>query len=138
MRMTLTIRADMEEFAKLQQIMAAFAESQGWTPELTYQVELVLEEICLNIVNYGFDGDGLHQIDISLHSTPDTLTVDIIDNGRAFDPLSEAAAPDLTSDVNDRPIGGLGVYLVKTMMDELHYRREDERNHLTAVKRLGA
>ena len=67
---------------------------------------------------------------------PDALTMEIIDNGRAFDPLTETPEPDLDSVLGDRPIGGLGVYLVKTFMDELLYRREDGRNHLKMVKHL--
>ena len=59
----------------------------------------------------------------------------IADDGRPFDPLTEAPEPDLESAIEDRPIGGLGVHLVRTMMDEVRYRREEGKNRLTLVKR---
>ena len=76
-----------------------------------------------------------HKIDVQLISEPDALTIKIADDGRAFDPLSQAPTPDVDANLEDRPIGGLGVYLVQTLMDEAHYRREQDRNHLTLVKR---
>ena len=57
-----------------------------------------------------------------------------MDNGRPFDPLNDAPEPDLDSGVADRAVGGLGVHLVRTMMDEMRYRRDRGRNHLTLVK----
>ena len=137
MRLTLEVEANLERLTELQEQVTAFGEAQNWPPDMSFQVELALEEICVNIVNYGFEGDGdNHAIEIVVDSEPDSLTMEIIDNGRAFDPLTETPEPDLDSAVSDRPIGGLGVHLVKSFMDELLYRREDGRNHLKMVKRL--
>ena len=61
--------------------------------------------------------------------------IEISDDGQPFNPLKDAPKPDLEAALEDRPIGGLGIHLVLTMMDEMHYRRENERNHLTLVKR---
>ena len=135
MRLTLDVEASLDELGGLQDRVAAFGESDGWPADMAFQIELTLEEICVNIVNYGFEDDGgEHAIQIILDSGPESLTMEIIDNGRAFDPLTETPAPDLDSDVGDRPIGGLGVYLVKQYMDALEYRRSDGRNHLKLVK----
>ena len=137
MKLTLEVEANLKQLTGLQEQVTAFGEAQNWPPDMSFQVELALEEICVNIVNYGFEGDGDdHAIEIVVDSEPNSLTMEIIDNGRAFDPLTETPEPDLDSAVSDRPIGGLGVYLVKTLMDELLYRREDGRNHLKMVKRL--
>ena len=137
MKLTLEVEANLKQLTGLQEQVTAFAEAQNWPPDMSFQVELALEEICVNIVNYGFEGDGDdHAIEIVVDSEPDSLTMEIIDNGRAFDPLTETPEPDLDSAVSDRPIGGLGVHLVKSFMDELLYRREDGRNHLKMVKRL--
>ena len=103
---------------------------------MVYRVTLVIEELVVNIINHGHD-DGVHDIEIAMTSEPDALTVEIIDDGRPFDPLSDAPEPDLDSLLEDRPVGGLGIHLVRTMMDEVHYRREQDRNHTTLIARRG-
>ena len=135
-RLSLTINATLAELADLQAKIAAFGEAESWPPDLLYQVELVVEELCVNVVNHG--GDGSHRIEVALASSPEQLTLDIVDDGIPFDPLTEAPPPDLESDVEDRPIGGLGVFFVKEMMDEVSYRRDGERNHVTMTKRRSA
>ena len=135
MRMRLEVPASLDQLTGIQERVAAFGESQNWSVEMLFQIELTLEEICVNIVNYGFEDDGgEHMIEIIVDSEAESLTMEIVDNGRAFDPLTETPEPDLDSAVGDRPIGGLGVYLVKQYMDELDYRRSDGRNHLKMIK----
>ncbi len=65
----------------------------------------------------------------------EVVTVEITDDGRSFDPLTEAPEPDLDSSLNERRIGGLGVFFVRSMMDDLQYRREQGKNHLAFTKR---
>lgn len=136
-KLSVTIEANLEELARLQEQLAQFGEQQEWPPDIAYQVELVVEELCVNIVSYGTD-DSSHRIELCIVSTPDELTIDIIDDGRAFDPFTEAPPPDLDSSVEERPIGGLGVHFVKTMMDDVQYRREQDRNHVKLHKRRTA
>ena len=135
-KLTVRINATLDELQGLQAKVAEFGTAADWPPAFAYQVELVIEELCVNVVNYG--GDGKHSIELSMESGPKKLTIDIVDDGHAFDPFSEAPPPDLQSDVEHRPIGGLGVHFVKTMMDEAHYKRESDRNHVTLVKRHDA
>ena len=132
-KLSVRINATLDELQKLQAEVAQFGTVEDWPPALAYQVELVIEELCVNIVSYG--GDGNHSIDLSIESAPTEMTINIVDDGHAFDPFNEAPAPDLHSEVQDRPIGGLGVHFVKQMMDEVHYQREANRNHVTLVKR---
>ena len=139
MRMRLEVPASLDQLTGIQERVAAFGESQNWSVEMLFQIELTLEEICVNIVNYGFEDDGgEHMIEIIVDSEAESLTMEIVDNGRAFDPLTETPEPDLDSAVGDRPVGGLGVYLVKQYMDELDYRRSDGRNHLKMIKHRSA
>ena len=138
MRLTLAVDAGLAEVAEIQQKVTAFGEAEQWPPDMAFQVELTLEEICINIVNYGFELDGNeHSIEVIVDSEPDMLAMEIIDNGRAFDPLTETPDPDLDASIDDRRVGGLGVYFVKQYMDELQYRRESGRNHLKMVKHRG-
>ena len=128
------IDADLDELRRV----AAAAEEMGlqedWSPVLVHQVDLAIEELGNNVVRHGLDG-GPGEIEITLTSESDAITIEISDNGRPFNPLKDAPKPDVEAALEDRPIGGLGIHLVLTMMDETHYRRENERNHLTLVKR---
>ena len=134
-RLAVAMAAQLEELSGLQEQVARFGAAQGWPADWEYQVELAIEELVVNIVNYGFDADSAGRVELVLDSGPDALTIEITDNGRPFDPFNEAPPPDLDSDVDERPIGGLGVHFVKTMMDEASYRREGDRNHVRLVKR---
>lgn len=133
---SLKIETRHEELDRVSAAVEELAERESWPPEMVYRVTLVIEELVVNIINHGHD-DGVHDIEIAMASEPDALTVDIIDDGRPFDPLSDAPEPDLDSLLEDRPVGGLGIHLVRTMMDEVQYRRDQDRNHTTLVARRG-
>ena len=89
----------------------------------------------MNVISYG--GDSSHKPRITLHLSQqnDLLSMEISDDGIAYDPLT-APPPDLESDLDDRPIGGLGVHLVRELMDNVSYRYKDGRNHLLVTKTL--
>ena len=133
-KLRLTIETRLEELDRLSAAIEDFGRDNNWPPDLTFQVNLVLEELWLNVVNHGHDG-GFHEVEIELTSEAEALTIEITDDGKPFNPLNEAPAPDVTASLEDRSVGGLGLHLVRTLMDELRYRREGGRNHLTLVKR---
>ena len=132
-RLSLEIETRPDELERLSAAIEALGRQENWPPDLIFRVNLVLEELGLNIINHGHD-EGLHEIEIALNSEAEALTIEITDDGKPFDPLNDAPLPNLTASLEDRPVGGLGIHLVRTMMDELHYRREGGRNHLTLVK----
>ncbi len=132
---SLCIASDLSELDRLHDAVAELGEVGDWPPDLVYQVDLVLEELIVNTMNYGYDDDASHEIEITLISDEDVFTVEIIDDGHAFNPLDDAPEPDLDSGIEDRPIGGLGIHLMRVMMDDVHYRREENKNHLTLIKR---
>ena len=101
---------------------------------LVFRINLVLEELGLNIIDYGHD-EGVHEFDICLTSEEGAITIEVVDDGKPFDPLNDAPQPDLASDLEDRRVGGLGLHLVRTTMDDMSYRRDQGKNHLTLVAR---
>ena len=133
--LTLNMEAQLSEIERIHAAVRILSLAEGWDPKLLFQIELVLEEIGTNIIKYSHDGEKEPDIQITLTSNNDSLTMEIIDDGKPYDPFTEAPPPDLDSAVPDRPIGGLGVYLVKELMDEAQYRREDGLNKVTLVKR---
>lgn len=127
-----TIETRLEELNRLTEAVETLGEEDNWSPALVGKVNLVLEELAINTINHGHDG-GLHEIFFTFSSTEDALTIEMVDDGKPFDPLTDAPVPDVNAPMEERPIGGLGVFLVRKLMDELTYRREEGRNHLTLV-----
>ena len=129
---TVTIETRLEELTRLTEAVENLGEQENWSLALVGKVNLVLEELAINTINHGHD-EGLHEITVTFNSTDEALTIDVVDDGKPFDPLHDAPIPDVNAPIHERPIGGLGVYLVRKLMDELTYRREEGRNHLTLV-----
>lgn len=116
----------------IENILEEMAEAESWPVTLTMRANLILEELVLNTLTHG-DTSGLTVIDLELESNNHALTIRIADDGAPFNPLSDAPEPDVTLPLAERPIGGLGVYLVRTMGQDLEYSREHDRNHLKMV-----
>jgi len=109
------------------------SEREEWAPDLLFKINLVLEELGLNAIQYGAQS-GTPDIEILIDSSREAVTITITDAGIPFDPLHDAPPPDLDASIEDRKIGRLGIYFVREIMDEAYYRREDGKNHLTLVK----
>lgn len=129
---SLKIPSEMDQLERITAAVEEFAERDDWPPDLTFKVHLVLDELSVNVVNYS---GGASEIEVSLAANADEVRVEIADDGQPFDPLHEAPEPDIDAPLEERPIGGLGIYFVREMMDELHYSRENGRNRLAMVKR---
>ena len=135
--LALTLETRPEELDRLTAAVELLAEQDNWPAPLTFKVNLVLEELVLNVINYAYDESG-HQVEVQLTCNEEDLVIEITDEGKPFDPLHDAPDPDMDSPMEERRIGGLGVYLVRTMTSEMQYRREDGRNHMmVAVPRDG-
>lgn len=133
-RLALTVQTRIDELERIASAVESFGRENDWSPAMVFRVNLVLEELGLNIMTHAYN-EGLHEIEITLVSEVDAITIEIEDDGRPFDPLKDAPPPDLTRSLEDRPVGGLGIHLVRSMMDELHYQRKQGRNCLTMVSR---
>lgn len=133
--LSFSVATEVGELDRIIEEVDALAEREGLSQEIAYLVKLALEEVLMNVINHGHSDRGEHQVDISLTLTDEAVTVDVVDDGRPFDPLTQAPRPDIDASVKDRRIGGLGVYLIREMMDDVRYRRERGRNRLVMTKR---
>ena len=133
-KLSLKVETQRDELTHIIAAVEDMAEGEDWPPELAFRVQLAIEEVVLNVMDYGYD-EGIHEFEVILTSEADALTIEVVDGGRPFDPLNDVSEPDLEASVEERKVGGLGIHLVKTMMDQVDYRREQGRNHLTLVAR---
>lgn len=123
-------RTDVE--ATLRQV-ETFCSQQAVPLSVIQSVLLALEELLVNIVMHGYHDEQSHTIAVMLERHDSHLSVEITDDGMAFDPRT-VPAPNLSMSLDERPIGGLGVWLTLKMMDEIDYRREGPMNKLRLVK----
>ncbi len=111
-------------------------QREAWPDSLIFKVNLVLEEVGINILSYGGESGGpWPEFEIVINSEDDALTIHVSDEGKPFDPFHEAPKPSLDASIEERSIGGLGVHLVQTMMDDTFYEHSGGRNRLTMVAR---
>ena len=112
-----------------------FFDDHGVDVLVKNQVNLILEELYTNTANYGFQGITDGKVTITLSVIDNQLEITYIDNGIAFNPL-EIDAPDLMMTIENRAIGGLGIFFVKAMTDHVDYSRVGECNQLKMQKSL--
>ena len=132
MSVPLTIRlpATMDSLHLFLKRAVLCAEKQGFSPDRIRDIELALEELLVNIINYAYPGEE-GSIDLTcFQDARGRLVFEIVDNGVPFDMLAYAD-PDTTLQIEDRRIGGLGIFFVKQLMDDVRYRRETDQNILT-------
>lgn len=131
----LTICNDLSEIGRIAPIVEEFCTDHRLGDEIAHAINLSLDELLTNTIKYGYDDAVRHDIEIRLTVQDDQMTVVLDDDARAFDP-TVASDPDIDADLDDRPLGGLGIHFVRAMMDDVHYRRLDGRNQLTLVKSI--
>ena len=124
---------DLREIARVAGQIDEFCASLDLTSEVAFAVNLALDEILTNTISYGCDDDEPHRIEITVGLEAEALAIVIVDDSTAFD-LSSAPTPDIGTSLEERPLGGLGLFLVHQMMDSVEYRREEGRNIVTLKK----
>ncbi len=122
-----------DQWPEIDRAVEEFSRQQNWPQDLDYTIRLILEELVLNAVSYGSD-DKSTEVSLQLTSNDDEVRIQLSDNGKPFNPFEESPAPDLDATVEDRRVGGLGVYFVKTLANSTTYERVDGHNRLTVVK----
>ena len=116
-------------------MLQAFASEHRIPDALLKAADLALEEHLTNVINYAYEDSKLHEILVRLELKPDAFQIVVEDDGKAFNPV-EQPEPDTSLPLIDRPIGGLGILLIRRSMDELSYRRDGNRNVFQMRKRL--
>jgi anti-sigma regulatory factor (Ser/Thr protein kinase) len=131
------VRGVPAELAGLTAWLQGFWDAHALPPESAFTFELALEELFVNIATHGAAPGREPAVEVSLALDDGEVALCLEDDGPAFDPLA-APMPDLDAALEDRPIGGLGIHLLREMMDELEYARLEGRNRLTLRKRIAA
>ena len=132
----IVIPADKKVIAKGIEPIIALLEDHDSDFKLLNKIELALDELYTNIASYAYEpGTGDIEIDYDLDEETRLLTVVVADRGKAFDPLAKED-PNIALPAQGRKIGGLGIFIVKQVMDEVSYRREDGKNILTLKKKV--
>jgi serine/threonine-protein kinase RsbW len=129
------IKNQVTELGPLADKIDLFVEMHQLPSKLAHEVNISLDEIVSNVINYGYADGGEHLIEIRLDLTPEGLITVVEDGANPFNPL-EAKDPDVSKPLEERQIGGLGIFLVKKLMDHVTYERRGERNILTMTKRI--
>ncbi len=131
----LTLKNQLPEIQRLSTAVEAYGEEHALPDKVVFQVNLALDELLTNTISYGYSDSAEHEIAVRLSMRDRTLTVEIEDDARSFNPL-DRPPPDLDAPLEERLIGGLGVHLVRTFMDSVEYRQDDGKNRLTMRKTL--
>ncbi|HEX6136269.1 MAG TPA: ATP-binding protein [Casimicrobiaceae bacterium] len=128
------VEARIENLGELLALIDAVCRERGVSREIAFQTRLAVDEMCTNVIVHGYRGLQPGPIALTVTPHPDRLVIRIVDRGYPFDPRS-APAPDLCASVEERPIGGLGCHLVRSVMDGIDYETTvDGGNRLTLVK----
>jgi anti-sigma regulatory factor (Ser/Thr protein kinase) len=129
-RNLITLRNDLAELRRLAEALEEFGKSHGLSTAVVHKINLILEELVTNTVLYGYEDEDEHHIVIRVATDGDDVHLEVEDDGRPFDPL-QVPPPDITRPVEARPVGGLGIYLVRHLAENIAYRRERGRNVVT-------
>ena len=129
MKQNIQLINDVNDVPKMSEWIDLLAEEAGLTMDKTFQLNLALEEAVVNVMNYAYPGQTNMPIDIKADLLDDRLVFVIDDMGIPFDP-TQKEDPDLTLSAEERPIGGLGIMLVRQFMTDITYEYEDGHNRL--------
>lgn len=135
--LSIRVANDLKELAVIAEQVDAFCGQREISPAVAYQVNLSLDELLTNTINYGYEDGVRHEIRIDLSIDGDRLVIRIEDDARQFDLTdSDPNKADTDSDLDERMPGGLGIFIVHQMMDTVSYRRENNKNVVLLGKKF--
>jgi serine/threonine-protein kinase RsbW len=131
---SITLVADLDALAKISAFITEAAELSGLDERATWQVQLAVDEAATNVIQHAYDSDEPGELVLAWHYADHRFTVTLRDTGRQFDP-DAVPTPDITSPLEERQVGGLGIYLITRLMDEVRFDFHPQHgNVLTMVK----
>jgi len=134
-RVSLTVKAQIDTIGRCVEFVLACATAAGFSPTRVREIELVVEEVLVNICRYAY-GDAPGEVEVRcVQADAEHILVEFIDSGKPFNILT-SPIPELAVDVDERQVGGLGIPLIRAMMDKVSYRREGDRNILCVTAQL--
>ncbi len=135
LRRSMTIANDVGEVPRMSEFIEAFCEESGLDTSATMRLNLAIEEAVVNVIAYAYPPGRPGAVTVEAASGSDFITFVIRDNGVPFDPTAKGEV-DTTLPVEERPIGGLGIHLVRQIVDDISYQRLGDQNVLTIGKKL--
>ena len=127
--------AKFEYLDEIREFVGNIARAGGFADKDIYNIQLAADEAASNVIEHAYEGVSNGVLELSCGVSGDTITIILVDYGESFDP-SQIPLPDLKADLSERKIGGLGIFLMRKLMDEVHYEsRSDKSNILTMTKR---
>ena len=136
-RRELRMESRLQAMPDVVALVEAFGADNALPQTVLNDVNVALDEALSNIIAYAYEADSIGEIVVRLDYARDEVRVEVEDGGRAFDPL-QVPAPDLTAPLPERKVGGLGIHLMRNLMDGLAYDRSGGRNRLRMVKKVPA
>jgi len=133
----LIVEAKLDNLAQVLQFVDSRLEEEDCPIGLQMKIDVAVEELFVNIASYAYaPGSGSATVRMEVEEDPKTVVITFVDCGVPYDPLAKED-PDVTLSINDREIGGLGIFMVKKSMDDMIYAYENGQNVLTIRKRIG-
>ncbi|MBT8365908.1 MAG: ATP-binding protein, partial [Deltaproteobacteria bacterium] len=129
------LKSSLSELDNLSQNLEYFGQKFGLSKKLIFEINLALDELFTNIISYGFKDEKEHIIKVTLRPQNEELCLCIEDDGVPFNP-TDFEIPDVACSVDNCKIGGLGIHIMRKLMDEICYQRCDDKNVLTLKKQL--
>ena len=131
----LQVTNQMYELSRVVLFLDELGEEWDLSMPLILSLNLVLEEALTNIILYAFNDGQQHTISLNFQKAGDELSITIVDEGQPYDP-TQKEDPDITLPVDERPVGGLGIFLIKKIMDKVEYQRKENKNYLILTKHI--
>jgi len=134
-KLFIRLKNNISEIARVSQLLNDFRLENNLPGEISNAIDLALDEILNNIINYGYDDKNEHEITVQIILSDNTLSMIIEDDGRPFNPL-DVPEPNTEDSLEDRTVGGLGLYLVRNVMDNMQYTYENNKNVIKMIKNV--
>ena len=135
MEKSIILANDLSEISRLYEFIEELGNEFSLSPDIVFNLNLVLEEAVVNVINYAYPKEEHESIYLSARMHDGSIILVLTDTGKEFDPTAAPEA-DVTLSADERQIGGLGIFLIRQIMNEVKYERIEGKNVLTLEKKL--